>query len=174
MARFVSSLQEEISRLARKEALKVEKPLKKAAATLRQENSALKRRVNALEKVVAKYQAASASEKQIKELPSDAEVKNVKIQPRSIAAMRKKHGLSALKMAALLGINHKSIARWEKGIGVPQTDSKKKLLAFKNMTKTEVKKMLNELDAKKAPVKKTVTKKAPAKKKVTRKKTAKK
>jgi histone H1/5 len=172
MAKFVTSLQEEITRLARKEILKVEKPLKKAAATLRQENAALKKRINSLEKVVAKCQAASTSEKQIKELPSDAEVKNVKIQPRSITAMRKKHGLSALKMAALLGINHKSIGRWEKGVGVPQTELKKKLLAFKNMTKSEVKKMVKELDAKKtaAPAKKAVTKKAVAKKKTVAKK----
>jgi len=154
----------------------VEKPLKAAATALRQENAALKKRINALEKIVTKCQSSSASEKQIKELPSDADFKNVKIQPHSITAMRKKHGLSMLKMAALLDFDHKSIGRWEQGKGAPQASSKKKLLAFKNMTKSEVKKMIKELDAKTtaAPAKKAVAKKAVAKKAVAKKAVAKK
>ena len=143
---------------------------------MKQENAALKKRINALEKIVTKCQSASASKEQIKELPSDSEVKNVKIQPRSITAMRKKHGLSMLKMAALLNFDNKSIGRWEQGKGAPQASSKKKLLAFKNMSKSEVKKMIKEFDAKTiaAPAKKTVAKKTVAKKAIAKKVVAKK
>ncbi len=170
MARYVKPLQEEITRLARKEAVKVERPLKKTIATLRGENTALRKRVKELEKISATFQKAVAAEKQAKVVPSENEIKNVNIQPRSITAMRKKHNLSMLKMAALLELNHKSIARWEKGTGKPQADSKKKLLVFKSLSKTEVKKMLAELDAKQpAPAAPAKKKAAPAKKKAVKK-----
>lgn len=63
-----------------------------------------------------------------------------------------KHRLSGLKMSALLGINNKSLARWEKGIGTPQAESKKKIMACKNMSKLAVRKILKELDAKKKAI----------------------
>jgi len=175
MAKFVVPLQDEITRLARKEVLKTQKELKKTSASLKKENTELRKRMKALEKIVSVLQKIAGGDKMIKALPSDTEVKNVKIQPRSITTMRKKHGLSGLKMAALLGINNKSLARWEKGIGTPQAESKKKILAFKNMSKLAVRKMLKELNAKKAvpaekptapakkAVKKTATKKKAAK-----------
>jgi DNA-binding transcriptional regulator YiaG len=196
MAKYVKALQDEITRLARKEILKVEKGLKKTNTFLRQENASLKKRLSAMEKSLATIQKAAEANAPIKNLPSADEVKDINIQPRSISAMRKKHGLSALKMAELVGANYKSLINWEKGASKPAAESKQKLIAFKGMTKTEVKKMLKELDPKKpaAPAKpaakkavtkkkaatkktvakKAVAKKAPAKKKVARRKTAKK
>ncbi|OGV38860.1 MAG: hypothetical protein A2020_13105 [Lentisphaerae bacterium GWF2_45_14] len=176
MPKFVGLLQDEISRLARKEVTKSQKSLKKTAVDVRKENSELKTRVKSLEKAVEVLQKAVGCEKQAKEMPSVEEVKGVKIQPRSIATLRKKHGLSVLKMAQLLDINNKSLDRWEKGIGKPQSESKKKLLAFKKLSKSEVRKMLAALKSKKvkvaeaakapkAPVKKTAPKKKIAKKK---------
>jgi len=185
MPSYIKALQEEISRLARKEVAQSQKSLKKASVSLRKENSELRNRVKALEKIVAGLQKTVGCGKEAKEMPSAEEVKGVKIQPRSIATLRKKHGLSVLKMAQLLDINNKSLDRWEKGIGKPQAESKKKLLAFKKLSKSEVKKMLAALNTKKveaakpakATVKKAATKvkKAVApKKKTTRKKAAKK
>jgi len=178
MPKYLGALQEEISRLARKEVTQSQKSLKKTAVDVRKENSELKKRVKSLEKAVEVLQKAVGCEKKIKEMPSSEEVKGKRIQPRSIATLRKKHGLSVLKMAELLDINNKSLDRWEKGIGKPQFESKKKLLAFKKLSKSEVRKMLAALKTKKveaaepakAPVKKVV---AP-KKKIIRKKAVKK
>ena len=166
MPNYVKALQEEISRLARKEVAQSQKSLKKASVSLKKENSELRNRVKALEKIVADIQKAAGCEKEAKEMPSTEEVKGVKIQPRSIATLRKKHGLSILKMAQLLDINNKSLDRWEKGIGKPQAESKKKLLAFKKLSKSEVKKMLAALKSQKAEAAKPV--KAPAKKVATK------
>ena len=180
MPNYVKALQEEISRLARKEVAQSQKSLKKASISLKKENSELRNRVKALEKIVADIQKAAGCEKEAKEMPSTEEVKGVKIQPRSIATLRKKHGLSILKMAQLLDINNKSLDRWEKGIGKPQAESKKKLLAFKKLSKSEVKKMLAALKTQKVeaaePAKKAakkVEKTVAPKKKTARKKTVK-
>lgn len=185
MPKFVTPLQEEIVRLARKEALKVEKPLKATLNALRQDNLALKRTLKAMEKAAAECAKMAETEKEKQLAPTQEELETVKFTPNSIVRLRKKHGLSRLKMAELLKINHKSIARWEQGKGVPQTDSKAKLISFKKMTKGDVNKMLKELAAapavapkkaatKKAAVKKTVAKKKTAKKRTTRRKAAKK
>jgi len=178
MANYVKALQEEISRLARKEVTKSQKSLKKTAVDVRKENSELKKRVKSLEKAVEALQKAVGGEKQAKEMPSAEEVKGVKIQPRSIATLRKKHGLSVLKMAELLDISNKSLDRWEKGIGKPQSESKKKLLAFRKLSKSEVRKMLAALKTKKAeapePAKAPVKKAVAPKKKIIRKKAVKK
>ena len=56
--------------------------------------------------------------------------------------MRKKHGLSIKKMAELLGVNNNSIINWEKGDFRPRPELLKKLIAFRNLTKREVKKLL--------------------------------
>jgi len=178
MANYVKALQEEISRLARKEVAQSQKSLKKTAVDVRKESSELKKRVKSLEKAVEVLQKAVGVEKQAKEMPSTEEVKGKKIQPRSIATLRKKHGLSVLKMAELLDISNKSLDRWEKGIGKPQSESKKKLLAFKKLSKSEVKKMLAALKTKKVeapePAKAPVKKAVAPKKKIIRKKTVKK
>ena len=178
MAKFVGLLQEEISRLARKEVTKSQKSLKKTAVDVRKESSELKKRVKSLEKAVEALQKAVGVEKQAKEMPSTEEVKGKRIQPRSIATLRKKHGLSVLKMAELLDISNKSLDRWEKGIGKPQSESKKKILAFKNLSKSEVRKMLAALKTKKAeapePAKAPVKKAVAPKKKIIRKKAVKK
>ena len=178
MPKYVRHLQEEISRLARKEVAQSQKSLKKTAVDVRKENSELKKRVKSLEKAVEAIQKAAGVEKQAKEMPSTEEVKGKRIQPRSIATLRKKHGLSILKMAQLLDINNKSLDRWEKGIGKPQSESKKKLLAFKKLSKSEVRKMLAALKTKKAeapePAKAPVKKAVAPKKKIIRKKAVKK
>lgn len=180
MPSYIKALQEEISRLARKEVAQSQKSLKKASVSLRKENSELRNRVKALEKIVAGLQKTVGCGKEAKEMPSAEEVKGVKIQPRSIATLRKKHGLSVLKMAQLLDINNKSLDRWEKGIGKPQAESKKKLLAFKKLSKSEVKKMLAALKTQKVeaakPAKATVKKAATKVKKAVapKKKTARK
>jgi len=170
MPSYIKALQEEISRLARKEVAQSQKSLKKASVSLKKENSELRNRVKALEKIVTGLQKAVGCGKEAKEMPSAEEVKGVKIQPRSIATLRKKHGLSVLKMAQLLDINNKSLDRWEKGIGKPQSESKKKLLAFKKFSKSEVRKMLAALKTKKIEAAEPAKKAVAPKKEIARKK----
>ena len=79
MAKFVGLLQEEISRLARKEVTKSQKSLKKTAVDVRKESSELKKRVKSLEKAVESLQKAVGVEKQAKEMPSTEEVKGKRI-----------------------------------------------------------------------------------------------
>ena len=166
MANYVKALQEEISRLARKEVAQSQKTLKKTAVDIRKESSELKKRVKSLEKAVEALQKAVGCGNEAKEMPSTEDVKGKRIQPRSIATLRKKHGLSVLKMAELLDISNKSLDRWEKGIGKPQSESKKKILAFRKLSKSEVRKMLAALKTQKVEAEKPV--KAIAKKAATK------
>lgn len=148
MPKYVVHLQEEIARLARKEIIKSQKALKKTAALMRQENAELRKRVKSLEQSVQELQKAIGTVKKTEALPSDDEVKNSRFSPKMITRLRKKHGLSIKKMAELLGVNNNSIINWEKGDFRPRPELMKKLIAFRKLTKREVKKLLNELPGK--------------------------
>ncbi|KKR04381.1 MAG: Helix-turn-helix domain protein [Candidatus Uhrbacteria bacterium GW2011_GWF2_39_13] len=152
MPKFLVPLQDEITRLARKEVVKSQGTLKKAVTSLRRENTELRKRVKSLEKAVDALQKILGGTKKINALPSDDEVKNSRFSPKMITRMRKKHGLSIKKMAELLDVNNNSIINWEKGDFRPRQELKRKLLAFKKLTKRDVKKMLKELSGKKADV----------------------
>jgi len=145
MPKYVAHLQDEIARLARKEVIKAQRALKKTAALMRQENAELRKRVKSLEQSVQALQKAIGTVKKTEALPSDDEVKNSRFSPKMITRMRKKHGLSIKKMAELLGVNNNSIINWEKGDFHPRLELMKKLIAFRNLTKREVKTMLKEL-----------------------------
>lgn len=166
MPKFTTLLQEEITRLARKEVVKSQRILKKTTSSIRNENTELRKRVKSLEKALDGLQKLLDGEKKIKGVPSDDEVKKSRLTAKVIIRMREKHGLSRLKMGNLLDINHKSIERWEKGKGRPRCELKKKLLAFKKMTKREVKKKLRELSEEKTVIPVTTKAKKPVPAKV--------
>ena len=158
MPNFVKPLRDEIARLAKKEVAQSLGQIKKALSALKAENKFLKKELAAIKKTaqVLKKNVPQGNEP---ESCSADELRSARFTPAIIIRLRKKFGLSRLKMAQLLGINNKSISRWEEGIGEPKTNSRTKLISLRKMTKRDVKKQLQELKAANK-VKKTVVKKA--------------
>jgi DNA-binding transcriptional regulator YiaG len=157
----------------------VHRTAEEKVAALKADNKSLKQEIAALKKSGAGLKATAGH---ACTAVSEDEIKTSRFTPKIIIRLRKKFGLSRLKMAKLLGINNKSIARWEEGIGEPKSNSKTKLIALRKMTKRDIKKHLQDLKATaktektvaKKTVKKAVAKKAPKKavKKVAKKATA--
>lgn len=168
MPNFVKPLRDEIARLARREVAQCIGQLKKTVAALKADNKSLKQEIAALKKSGSSLKATAAHSCAT---VSEDELKTARFTPKIIIRLRKKFGLSRLKMGQLLGINNKSIARWEEGIGEPKSNSKTKLIALRKMTKRDIKKHLQDMKAtaktektvSKKTVKKAVAKKAPKK-----------
>lgn len=146
MPKYVAYLQDEITRLARREIVKSQKSLKKTTVSIRKENTELRKRIKSLEKAVEALQKILGGTNKTNALPSDDEFKNFRFSPKMITRMRKKHGLSIKKMAELLDVNNNSIINWEKGDFRPRPELRKKLIAFRNLTKREVKKLLSDAE----------------------------
>ena len=169
MPNFVKPLRDEISRLAKKEIAQYLGQMKKSIASVKAENKSLKKEIAELKKT-AQVLKKNVPHADVAVSCSDEELRTARFTPAIIIRLRKKFGLSRLKMAALLDINNKSIARWEEGIGEPKSNSRAKLLALRKMSKRDIKKHLQDLKAAKK-VETTSAKKAtkPAAKKAVKK-----
>ena len=107
MPNIATVLKAEIARVARKESRTDTQQLKKTSAQHRSDIAALKRRVQQLERLVAKlargFRPAAAA-------PGQA-VGSVKVRfsPKGLSTHRKRLGLSAAELGALLGVSGQSI-----------------------------------------------------------------
>jgi len=144
MPNFVKPLRDEITRLARREVAQCIGQFKKTVAAVKAENKSLKKEIAELKKT-AQGLKKNAPHSEI--ATSEEELRTARFTPAIIIRLRKKFGLSRLKMGQLLGINNKSIARWEEGVGEPKSNSRAKLLALRKMSKRDIKKHLQDLKA---------------------------
>jgi DNA-binding transcriptional regulator YiaG len=116
MPNIAVALKEEIARVARKELRAETDSLKKTVSDYRSEIAALKRRLQALEKLTKKLPNAA---------PKPAPEENQgSIQHRFSAEKLAKHraslGLSASDYAKLLGVSQLSVYKWEGGKARPR------------------------------------------------------
>jgi DNA-binding transcriptional regulator YiaG len=118
MPNIASILKEEIARVARKEVRRETTALKKAAATYRSEIAALKRRaaeterqLRAVSKSGRPAAPAAANDESIPE--------GTRFSAKSLAAHRKRLGLSAADLGLLMGASTQSIYNWESGKARP-------------------------------------------------------
>ena len=106
MADLANALKEEIRRLARKEIKAETGATKQAVAQYRREIASLKRQLQKQEKKIAFLE--NQERKRIEEpQASDEAVENVRFSARSVAAQRKRSGLSAADYAKLVGVSRR-------------------------------------------------------------------
>ena len=109
----MSVLKAEISRLAKKEAKAVVKPVQKASATYRSLIAGLRKQVASLQKEVAMLKRAAP--KADKVLASKTEPQGrFWITGKGVRAMRKKTGLTQAQFGKLVGVSVPTIVNWEK------------------------------------------------------------
>ena len=139
MANLATVLKSEITRIARRELRAETESLQKAAAHYRSEIAALKRKVAELERQVAKVGKSI-----VKATPDgakldgngSAEIK-IRYSARSMAAQRKRLGLSAENMGKLFGVSGQTIYGWETGGSRPRNGQMAAIAAVRKLGKAE-------------------------------------
>ena len=135
MGTFAAQLKSEIGRIAKKESRAEMAAIKKANAQFRSDIAALKRRLSELENLTKKLQKNSAQTRPVE--PTDAAEK-LRFRVSGFAALRKKLGLTAHEMGALIGVSGQSIYKWEQGKAKPRASQLKAISAVRKMGKREV------------------------------------
>jgi DNA-binding transcriptional regulator YiaG len=146
MSSLAIVLKQEITRLARREARAITKSLHKASAQYRRDIAELKRQTGKVRAEIIRLQrqarkggAAPAAE---------APAEKVRYSAVSVAAQRKRLGLSAADFGALTGVTAHTIYKWEHGTSRPR---KAQIAAFANVRgigKTEANARLEALRVK--------------------------
>jgi DNA-binding transcriptional regulator YiaG len=136
MPNFASTLKDEILRLARKEVRREVEGLKKASAQYRSDIAALKRRVDALEKMRAR------AEKKAGQAASDHDAADgkatVRFSAKGLVSKRQKLGLSAAEMGVILGVSAQTIYNWEAGKSRPRAQQLEAIATLRTMGKRQI------------------------------------
>lgn len=120
MPNLSAVLKSEIARLARKEVRSETGALKKAVATYRAQIADLKRRNAALERSLKQLQRASPPPRAAAPEADSALPEGVRYSAKSLAAQRRRLGLSAADFGALIGASALSVYHWEAGKSRPR------------------------------------------------------
>jgi DNA-binding transcriptional regulator YiaG len=135
MSTFATQLKSEIGRIAKKETRAETAALKKSNAQFRSDIAALKRRLSELESLAKKLHKQIP---QARPLDADNPTENLRFRVEGFAALRKKLGLTANEMGALVGVSGQSIYKWEQGKAKPRASQLKAISAVRKMGKREV------------------------------------
>ena len=144
MPDFRLSFQEEVRRLARKEAKAFNETFAAQQKTIR----ALPKRVAELEKSLnVSIASSSAKEEKAADLQVPAKSGKVRFSPKSLLKFRKKYGISQKAVAAILDVTVFTVSHWELGKNRPK---EKQIEAIGTLTKSG-KRKIEALLAEKAP-----------------------
>ena len=144
MANLADALKEEIRRLARKEIKAETGATKQAVAQYRREIAKLKRQVQEQQKKISFLE--TQERQRIAEPQADEEaVEGARFSARSVAAQRKRLGLSAADYAKLVGVSSLTIYNWESGKTRPRKEQLAALVAVRGIGKREALKRLELL-----------------------------
>lgn len=138
---LATALKNEIARVARKEIKGETQQLKKASAQYRSDIAALKRRIADLERAVSKF----AKNAPLKAVPLPEEVHRplrMTFSPDGLASQRKRLGLSAQELGALIGVSGQSVYKWEQGKTKPRAAQLVALRGIRSLGKREAAKKL--------------------------------
>ena len=116
---LATALKNEITRVARKEIKGEAQQLKKASAQYRSDIAALKRRITELERLV-KTLARNAPSKAIPLKVEEQRPLRMTFSASGLVAQRKRLGLSAQELGALIGVSGQSVYKWEQGKTKPR------------------------------------------------------
>lgn len=136
MPNLATVLRDELIRVAKKEVRRETTTLRKAATLHRSDSAALKRRIAALERQVARLLArspASASEKEsgLPQAPS-----KFRFSAKGLRAQRKRLGLSQEELGLLVGVSAMSVYNWEGGAH-PHPKRMEAIAALKQLGKAD-------------------------------------
>jgi DNA-binding transcriptional regulator YiaG len=141
MSNVASVLKEEISRVARKEIRRETSSLKKSSTIHRSEIAALKRRVLELERELRRIgrggqssQPAAANE--------DSVSPSTRFSAKSMAAQRRRLGLSAAECGLLIGASAQSVYNWEEGKARPRAQHLPAIFALRNLGRRQANEIL--------------------------------
>jgi DNA-binding transcriptional regulator YiaG len=137
---IASVLKEEIARVARKEVRSETETLKKTSGQYRSDIAALKRRVVALEKLVASLGKAKPTAPKRPEQSSP-----MRYSAKGLIAQRQRLGLSGPEMALLLGVSAQTVYNWEAGKSRPRQQQMMAIAAVREMGRKEATTRLAEV-----------------------------
>lgn len=141
MSTFANQLKSEIARIAKKENKAENAALKKASAQYRSEIAALKRRLLALESMVNKL-GKHAAKTGVEVVSTEDEEKSLRFRVAGFASLRKKLGVTANEMGALLGVSGQSVYKWEQGKAKPRASQMQAIAAVRKLGKKQVAELL--------------------------------
>jgi transcriptional regulator with XRE-family HTH domain len=139
MPNIASALKEEIARVARKVAKPESDGLRKQVTQQRSALSALKRRIDALERALAKVsRGGRGSARQVPEAGiEENQSERLRFSAKGFAAQRQRLGLSAAAMGRLLGVSSLSVYKWESGKTRPRAKQIEKIASVRGLGKKE-------------------------------------
>ena len=132
MSNIASVLKEEISRISRKEIRRETAVLKKSSGIHRSEIAALKRRVLELERHLRRVSRAGEHSMPVA-ANGDSAPSGTRFSAKSMAAQRKRLGLSAAECGLLIGASAQSVYNWEEGKVRPRAQHLPAIFALRNL-----------------------------------------
>lgn len=146
MPNIAAALRQEITRLARKEACSLTKPLHKATASFRKVIAELKRENARARADVARL----IGQMPVGVVPRVTESEPIKARfsAASVKAQRRRMGLSAADFAKLVGVTAHTIYSWEHGASRPRTAQLAAFSAVRGIGKMEANARLEALRVK--------------------------
>jgi len=142
MPNIQSVLREEIARLAKKTIKAELESLKKASSQYRSEIAALKQRITELSREVKRL-----SKQAISAAPTERPAADTKIRysARSVAAQRRRLGLSAEQFGKLFGVTGQTVYNWEQDKARPKESQMPAIVAARKLSKSDAKVILEQL-----------------------------
>ena len=141
MSNIASVLKEEIARVARKEIRRETTSLKKAATGHRSQIAALKRQVLELERQLRRISRGAGSTPTVA-ANDDSGLEGTRFSARSMAAQRRRLGLSAAECGILIGASAQSIYNWEVGKARPRAQHLPAIFALRNLGRRQANEIL--------------------------------
>jgi len=141
MSNVASVLKEEIARVARKEIRRETSHLKKASTTYRSEIAALKRRVVELERQLRRAGKGSGPPGAVAANDGTLD-ERTRFSARSMAAQRRRLGLSAAECGLLIGASAQSVYNWEDGKARPRAQNLPAIFALRNLGRRQANEIL--------------------------------
>jgi len=137
LPQFAEVFKREVARVVRRE---LRRELMQLGATLRRQRAllkALKQKCAALER-----DAASAAARRPAAAPALDAATKARLSGGLIMKLRKRHGLSRLKFAKLLGISTVTVKSWESDKARPRAVNRARLVAMRRHSTASLKKLL--------------------------------
>ena len=140
MSSFADQLKAEIARIARKEVRSETRALKKANAQYRSDIAGLRRRLQELERALARLAKGGRKAAAGASIPDEEEgaSSGLRFRVAGFANLRKKLGLSAAQMGQLIGVSAQSVYHWETGKTRPRASQLAAIAAVRKLGKREV------------------------------------
>jgi len=141
MSNIASVLKDEIARVARKEIRRETSSLKKASTGYRSQIAALKRQLLELERQLRRVSKGVSSVPTVA-ANDDSGSQGTRFSARSMAAQRRRLGLSAAECGLLIGASPQSIYNWEEGKARPRAQHLAAIFALRRLGRRQANEIL--------------------------------